>query len=108
MNCLFYCGVLLVVLTPALLRLVALSRIRNSRLIQLYRLTVFFLSLNISRKSLIYKGFFAFLVHFGICGAYILCPKYHKMQESTTPHQGVVLQTEDKARRHLVGLVFFS
>ena len=48
------------------------NQIRNSRLIQSYRPTVFFLSLNINRKSLVYKGFFSFVVHFGICGAYIL------------------------------------
>ena len=65
-------------------------QIRNSRLIQSYRPTVFFLSLNISRKSLIYKGFFAFVVHFGICGAYILCLGSPKTQKSTTPRQGVV------------------
>ena len=65
-------------------------QIRNSRLIQKCRFTVLFLSLKIDRKSLIDKGFFAFVVHFGICGAYILrlgCPK---MQKSTTPRQGVV------------------
>ena len=66
------------------------DQIRNSRLIQSYRPTVFFLSLNISLKSLIYKGFFAFVVHFGICGAYILCLGYLKIQKSTTPRQGVV------------------
>ena len=66
------------------------SQIRNSRLIQSYRPTVFFLSLKISQKSLIYKGFFAFVVHFGICGANILCFGYPKMQKSTTPRQGVV------------------
>ena len=67
-----------------------LRQIRNSRLIQSYRPTVFFLSLKIDRKSLVYKGFFAFAVHFGICGAYILCLGYPKMQKSTTPRQGVV------------------
>ena len=56
------------------------NQIRNSRLIQPYRPTVFFLSLNISRKSLIYKGLFVFLVHLGICGAYILCFGCPKMQ----------------------------
>ena len=66
-------------------------QIRNSRLIQSYRPTVFFLSLKIDRKSLIFKGFFAFTVHFGIYGAYILCLGSHKMQKSTTPCQGVVL-----------------
>ena len=66
------------------------NQIRNSRLIQSYRPTVFFLSLKISRKSLIYKGFFAFVVHFEIYGAYILCFGCPKMQESTTPRQGVV------------------
>ena len=30
------------------------------------------------------------LVHFGICGAYILCPGCPKMQKSTTPRQVVV------------------
>ena len=35
-------------------------QIRNSRLIQSYRPTVFFLSLKVDRKSLIYKGFFLF------------------------------------------------
>ena len=58
-------------------------QIRNSRLIQSYRPTVFFLSLNISRKSLIYKGFFAFVVHFGICGAYMLYLECLRMQKST-------------------------
>ena len=66
------------------------SQIRNSRLIQSYRPTVFFLSLKIDRKSLIYKGFFAFVVHFGICGAYILSFQSPKIQKSTTPRQGVV------------------
>ena len=37
---------------------------RNSRLIQSYRPAVFFLSLKVNRKSLIYKGFFAFVVLF--------------------------------------------
>ena len=65
-------------------------QIRNSRLIQSYRPTVFLLSLKISRKSLICKGFFTLVVHFGICGAYILCLGFPKMQKSTTPRQGVV------------------
>ena len=69
---------------------VKITQIRNSRLIQSYRPTVFFLSLKISRKSLIYKGLFVFLVHLGICGAYILCLGCPKMQKSTTPRQGVV------------------
>ncbi len=55
------------------------SQIRNSRLIQSYRPTVFFLSLKIDRKSLVYKGFFAFVVHFGICGAYMLWLRSLKM-----------------------------
>ena len=67
-----------------------LRHISNSRLIQSYRPAVFFLSLNISRKSLIYKGFFAFVVHFAISGANILRFGYPKMQKSTTPRQGVV------------------
>ncbi len=65
-------------------------QIRNSRLIQSYRPTVFFLSLKIDRKSLIYKGFFSFVVHFDMCGAYMLRLGCIKMQKSTTPRQGVV------------------
>ena len=65
-------------------------QIRHSRLIQSYRPTVFFLSLKIDRKSLVYKGFFAFVVHFGMCGAYMLYLGSLKKQESTTPRQGVV------------------
>ena len=67
-----------------------LDQIRNSRLIQSYRPTVFFLSLKISPKSLVYKGFFSLVVHFGIFGAYILCLGCPQMQKSTTPRQGVV------------------
>jgi hypothetical protein len=48
------------------------------------------LLLKTSRKSLIYKGFFTFVVHFGICGVHILCFGRPKMQKSTTPSQGVV------------------
>ena len=66
------------------------NQIRNSRVIQSYRPTVFFLSLKIERKSLICKGFFSFVVHFCICGAYMLCLGSLKMQKSTTPRQVVV------------------
>ena len=38
----------------------------------------------------ILSGLFVALVHFGICGAYILCRGCIKMQKSTTPRQGVV------------------
>ena len=48
-------------------------QIRNSKLIQKCRFAVFFLSLKISRKSLIYKGFFAFVVHFGVGDINIPC-----------------------------------
>ena len=50
-----------------------LRHISNSRLIQSYRPAVFFLSLKISRRSLIYKGFFAFVVHFGVGDINIPC-----------------------------------
>ena len=54
-------------------RILSSRPIRNSRLIQSYRPAVFFLSLKISRKSLIYKDFFAFVVHFGVGDINIPC-----------------------------------
>ena len=48
-----------------------LDQIRNSRLIQPYQSAVSFIVKN-ELKVLVNQGLFSFVVHFGVCSAYIL------------------------------------